>query len=197
MSWKEYLGIVAIIISIAGYYPYLRDLFSGKTKPHAFSWLVWGILTGIAFVAQIINGAGAGAWVQALTLVFCTIIFFASLKYGSRIIKKMDWIMLGLSLSTLIPWLLTKDATLSILLLIAIDFFALVPTLRKTYTDPLSETLLMWQLNTLKHIFALSAMQNYSVTTSAYTIYLIITNLIVVFLIIQRRNFKKSVTLYE
>src|SRR5580698_5703228 len=60
---KEILGASAILIGCISYVPYFRTIFSGKTKPHAFSWLVWGILTAIAFGGQIVGKGGAGAWV--------------------------------------------------------------------------------------------------------------------------------------
>ena len=55
LEYKTILGIIAVIIALAGYVPYFRDIFRGKTKPHAFSWLVWASLTGIAFFGQIFD----------------------------------------------------------------------------------------------------------------------------------------------
>ena len=60
---RTFLGIFAIVIGIYSYIPYFRDIVAGRTKPHAFSWFVWALLTGIAFFAQLHGKGGAGAWV--------------------------------------------------------------------------------------------------------------------------------------
>ena len=36
-EYKALLGIIAVILAFAGYIPYFRDLFLGKTKPHAYT----------------------------------------------------------------------------------------------------------------------------------------------------------------
>ena len=58
---KTALGIFAILIGIYSYIPYFRDIFTGRTKPHAFTWFVWFLLTAIAFFAQLAGNGGAGA----------------------------------------------------------------------------------------------------------------------------------------
>jgi hypothetical protein len=69
LNYKIVLGVVATIIGFVGYAPYLRNLFLKKTKPHAFSWLVWGILEATAFFAQISKGGGPGAWVTGASAI--------------------------------------------------------------------------------------------------------------------------------
>ena len=70
MVYKELLGAVAIIIGFISYLPYFRDIFKGKTKPHAFSWLIWAILTAIGFAGQISDNAGPGSWALGFTALF-------------------------------------------------------------------------------------------------------------------------------
>jgi len=40
MDIKVTLSIIGIALTFAGYVPYIRDIFKGKTKPHVFSWFV-------------------------------------------------------------------------------------------------------------------------------------------------------------
>jgi hypothetical protein len=37
MDYKAYLAIGTVVLAAASYVPYFRDMFAGKTKPHAFS----------------------------------------------------------------------------------------------------------------------------------------------------------------
>lgn len=79
MEYKIFLGYLAVVIGIVSYIPYITNIFRGKTKPHAFSWLVWAVLTGIAFAAQIVENGGAGTWVIEATALTCMVIFILAL----------------------------------------------------------------------------------------------------------------------
>jgi len=85
---KTALGIIATVMAFVSYIPYIRNMLSGKTKPHAFSWLVWGTLTAIAFVGQVSKGAGPGAWVTGFTACVSFFIFVTALRTGEKDIAK-------------------------------------------------------------------------------------------------------------
>lgn len=91
MEYKTLLGLIATIIGLIGYVPYFRDIFKNKTKPHLFSWLILGLLTVIAFVAQVVEGGGAGAWVTGFTAAICFIVAALALFKGEKNITKSDW----------------------------------------------------------------------------------------------------------
>ena len=63
MDYKTALTIIASGVSVVSYIPYFRDIFKRQTKPHIFSWFVWGLISIIAFFAQLAKGAGVGALV--------------------------------------------------------------------------------------------------------------------------------------
>lgn len=110
MDYKDILGITTVVIAFVSYVPYFRDIFSGRTKPHAFSWLVWGVLTGIAFFGQIADNAGPGAWVMGFTALICFLIFLAALIRGEKDIVLVDWLsLLGTGIA-LVFWYLTGGA---------------------------------------------------------------------------------------
>lgn len=71
MDYKIYLGYLAIAIGFASYGRYFWDIYQGKIKPHAFSWFVWGTLTGIGFAA--ITAAGGRAWCLGNGHQFCVV----------------------------------------------------------------------------------------------------------------------------
>ena len=41
--------------------PYLKNTIKHKIKPHFISWLIWSIITAIAFFSQLEKGAGPRA----------------------------------------------------------------------------------------------------------------------------------------
>ncbi|HYD35207.1 MAG TPA: hypothetical protein VD999_04025 [Vitreimonas sp.] len=185
---KEILGLLATAIALAGYIPYFRDIWAGRTKPHAFSWLVWGILTAIGFFSQISDGAGPGAWVTGFTALVCVFIFSAALKNGRKDITALDWMSLVGAIFALICWWVTKTAFLSVLLISLIDLLGLVPTVRKSYYKPYEETLITYVLSGFKFVLAIAALEKMSFITAFYPASLIFSNFFFVTLLVIRRR---------
>ena len=59
---KEFLSAIAIALTLIAFLPYIRSILRGKTKPHVFSWLIWGTTTFVVFLAQLADEGGVGAW---------------------------------------------------------------------------------------------------------------------------------------
>lgn len=192
MNYHIFFGILATLIALVSYIPYFRNIFRGKTKPHAFSWLIWGIVTGIAFFAQILNNGGPGAWVTGFTTFICGAIFILALFKGYRKIAILDWICLILALIAIVIWIVTKNPLLSVILATLIDLIAFIPTVRKSYIEPYSETLFMYSLNGFKFVIAFLALEQISIVTSLYPLSWIILNWIFVIVILQRRKIIKA-----
>lgn len=188
MDDKALLGVLAVVIGFIGYAPYFRDIFRGKTKPHAFSWLVWGVLTGIAFVGQVVSDGGAGAWVTGFTAVICLAIFILALSKGKRDFPVVDWISLAGAGFALLLWFLTEDPLAAVILVSVIDALGFIPTYRKSYIRPSEETLFTYNMSSLKFVVGLFALESYSLVTVLYPLSLIVTNTVFVILLITRRK---------
>lgn len=188
MGIKVIIALVSIVMTFAGYYFYFKDIFKGKTKPHAFSWLVWAILTAIAFFGQVVGGGGPGAWVTAVTSAVSFIIFFIAIKKGEHEITRSDWINLGGAGLALVIWGLTDDPLLSVILVTIIDFLGFLPTIRKSYHKPGEETLVSYVLAGLKFVLAIIALDNYSLITWLYPASLVAANVFFVIMLIVRRR---------
>jgi hypothetical protein len=80
----------------------------------------------------------------------------------------------------LIPWILTKDPTISVIIVVLIDLIAFVPTLRKTYYFPKSETPLLYGSNVLRHSLILATLSSYNIATMFHSISMILTNSVMV-----------------
>ncbi len=173
---KETLAVIAAVLAIIGNVPYILDIFKGRVQPHAYTWFVWTVVTGIVFFGQIAKGAGIGALPTAASGAFTLFIFFLSLKNGLRHITKTDTFFLILALGGIIPWILTSDPTISVVIAVSIDLIAFVPTLRKTWLKPSTESPLLYGSNVLRHILALLSMQTYNIATTLHSIAMLATN---------------------
>ncbi len=196
LGYKVVLGVIAVLIALAGYVPYFRDIFRGKTKPHAFSWLIWASLTGIAFFGQIFDKGGAGAWVTGFTALVSFVIFILAIGRGEKNITSSDKWSLGGAVIALVLWFLTHNPLGSVILITLIDALGFYPTFRKSYYKPDEETMLTFFLSGLKFVIAIIALENYSVVTYLYPASLVLMNFIFVgLLVVRRREFKRETKL--
>lgn len=194
MNIKIWLGFLSIAVSMAGYIPYIRDTVSGKTRPHVFSWFIWGVNTAIEFFGQIAGSAGTGAWVTGVSSFVCFLIAFLGFRRGNLEITKLDWFSFFAAILAILLWLITKAPYLSVLLVIIIDILGFVPTFRKAVVHPYEETLVTWFLNGLKFLIAILALEKFTFLSAVFPVYLIIGNWLVVVIILVGRNQKKQTT---
>jgi hypothetical protein len=188
MEYRNILGLISVGIAILSYSFYFRDIFIGKTKPHAFSWFIWGLLMVISFWAQITHNAGAGAWVIGFTALICFTISGIAFKNGMRHAKQIDVLSLWGALLALFLWLFLKNPTISIILTSGVYVLGFVPTFRKSYISPQDETLITYVLNTIKFFISLFALQQVTLVTAFYPFVLVLVNLSFVLMLVARRK---------
>lgn len=188
LDTKTGLGIIATLIAILAFIPYFRDIALSKTKPHAFSWLIWGLLMLIAYSAQVTGHAGPGAWVTGISAAICLSIFFLALKRGEKSITRFDKGCLIFALAAIPVWATTKTPLWSVIMVSIIDAVGFLPTFRKAYARPFEETRVTFTLSAMKFIVALFAFDEYSLTTLLYPSTLIFTNISFVMLLTIRRK---------
>ena len=191
---KDVLAMIAAVLAVAGNLPYIRDAFKRRVKPHPFTWLVWTIVSAVVVFGQIAEGAGIGALPAAVAGAFTTIIFLFSLQYGFKYVQKSDKYYLAAALLGIIPWLVFKNPTISVIIAVSIDLIAFVPTLRKTYLHPETETPILYGSNVLRHILTLFSLQAYNIATTLHSIAMIITNSTMVILITGKKVNRKTHT---
>lgn len=185
---KDIIGAIAVVLTFVGYAPYIRDIFKDKTKPHIFSWFTWILTTALVYALQATSGAGPGAWVTLSLVVIMSFITIVSFKRGYKDIKKIDVIFFLLAILALPLWLVVKQPVLSIVLLTAIDLAGFVPTIRKSWNAPHTETLSFYVITTFRHTLSVFALVQLSFVTALYPIAWVIANALFAIILIVRRH---------
>lgn len=185
---KEIVGSIAVILTFVSYIPYYRDILRGKTRPHIYSWSLWGLLTVLLVALQIRGGAGPAVWVTASAGLLCLGVVFLSLKNGKKDITASDTVTAILSLVAIFFWLVVDQPVISIILVIIADMLAFIPTIRKSYIDPYSETLSLYVTNSLRFVLALVAVEQYTFLSTSWIIAWIVGNALLSVLLIVRRG---------
>jgi hypothetical protein len=184
---KFIAAVISITLSLASMVLYTRDIYRGNTKPHIYTWLIWAIVTTIAFFGQLYGGAGLTSISTLIGALMCIGVATIATRYGTKDITFFDGFCLVLAIGALIPWIFANNLLLSVILATLIDMLAYLPTLRKTWHAPWSEHLLAAQLSHIKHLCSLIALDSYSLSTALYPAALLCMQAIFVLEIMYRR----------
>jgi len=76
-------------------------------------------------------------------------------------------------------WWITGDPLISLCANLAIDFFGLIPTIKKTYHQPGKEDRLAWGITVISNVVNLLAIDEPSFSVIVYPVYMFIMNGIV------------------
>ena len=186
-DYKTLLACIAVGMTVVAHIPYLLTTLKGSNRPHLFTWIIWSLLTFIAFAAQVAGGAGAGAWVTGATGVICLIITAAAFRNGEKNITRADWTMFLAGLAAVPAWIMTDDPFWSVVIVVGIDLAAVGPTVRKSWLRPFEENSFMYGFNIPRHVIALGSLQVFSPTTALYPGALLIMNALMYGMLKMRR----------
>lgn len=163
---KELLSAFAIALTFIAFFPYIRSILSGKTKPHVFSWVIWGATTFVVFLAQLADKGGVGAWPIGVSgIITIAVAVLAYIKKSDSTITKMDWLFLILAMTSLPLWYLTSDPLWAVVVLTTVDILGFGPTVRKAYKLPFEENLTFFVLVALRNFISIFALEHQSLTT--------------------------------
>lgn len=173
-----------------GSYRYVYDTIKGTTRPNRVSQGIWALIPFIGVGAALSSGAGVFTTIRTLMsgLVPLTI-FFASFinRTGYWRTTKFDYVCAVLSLFALILWLGVRLPEQAILLAVVADLFAAIPTIRKSWTNPESETGTAYIMGLLSVVVIIPTIKVFDIPNTAFQIYLLTVNSILVFCIYRRR----------
>ena len=84
LTFKDFMGALAVAITLVAYGIYVWQTLRGEARPHPLSWLIFGILTGTAYLVQRDEAAGPGSWVMGITAAVCLLLCLMSFWRGER-----------------------------------------------------------------------------------------------------------------
>lgn len=186
MDVKLIAALSGAAIGIGFTIPYIIHTVRGKTQPHLYTWLIWTVTQAIAAGGVYV---GNGGWTAlGMILGACTIGCVACLSfvYGTRNIHIIDTILLAGAATALCIWLFLENPLLAVLTATLIDFFGYIPTLRKTWQEPESETMSMWFFYVIATILSMIGLHEYNLLTMSYLVMCIPMNTLI-FLACLRR----------
>jgi hypothetical protein len=188
MDMKHFFGLVATILVFVAYVPYVKHVLSGKTKPHVYSWFIWGLLSVLVAALQFQKGAGSGAWMTLAAGLVSFLVFFLGLPNGKKDITKIDTGIFIAALFAAGIWLLAERPLTSMLLLVGAGVLGSIPTFRKSWHKPHEETLIYWSISPIRHGLSIFAITSYNTITMLNPLTWVVVNTCMSLLLIIRRR---------
>lgn len=177
VSVIHWLVILSIAISISGAIPYIRDTLSAKTKPNRVSWFMWAFAALVSAGAAI--SAGADLWITSRVLIAglipLTVFLFSFVNKESYWkLTPFDFLCGILSLFAIIMWLFVDSPQVAVLLALAGDAVATLPTVIKGWKYPETETGYLYVASIISALLVLPAIPTWDIINSAFQIYLVV-----------------------
>lgn len=189
MDYRLIVAVIVVVLSFAAYIPYIQDIHKGKTTPHAFTWLAASITAGVAFALQTYGGGGVGAWPMFIITVICVYVFVLSIFKGTKDIKLVDYVCLALSLLAIYLWVVVEQPLISVFMITIGEIFGFIPTIRKAWHAPHSETAALYEISAVRHSLSILALEKINLLTALYpATWALMCILITLELHIRRKN---------
>ncbi len=187
-DYHIFFAVLAVSFGLYSYVPYYREVFSGTTRPHLFSWLVWTVSQGVAFFAQLVSGAGVGSLLTGLGAFLALTMTIVCLFKGEKEITRLDWISLFAAFIGIAAWILTDNPLLGVLFAATADCIGYIPTFRKTFMKPHEESLNAWMIITAAYFLNLPAIVVWNTTNLLHPALVGSVSLLLVLWIVIRRT---------
>ena len=186
------MAIISCVFYLIGTLPYLRDTVKWRTLPHPFSYFVWLILTGFNTIVLGMQWES----IAIIPAILPTISCFVFTIYGIRVWKQIqinsfDYGFLILALLLLPFYFYTQDILLTVIFSIIIDFLWYLPSLKKWWLQPWSETLFTFLMIGFAQLLIVFTQDHVTLESWLFWWYVFWVNIIFVSIIAGRRYFLK------
>ncbi len=184
------LGIIGGLLLTWSYLPYIFSTLKRQSRPHLYTWIIW-TMTQVAATLAIIEGDGglfSAIGIGAAALL-SFLIMLLSIPYGTQNVTRFDTVALVVGVAAMLVWWKLDNPVLAILMISLIDGIGFLPTYRKTWHEPWSESLTAWTLFVAGNIFILFALEHYNLLTTVYIVTVTIASVLLILLSKHRRNF--------
>jgi hypothetical protein len=184
---------VGALLSLVGTASYIADTVRGRTHPNRVTWFLWALAPLIAFVAEVQQGVGLRA-LLTFTVGFGPLLVLIASFVDRRAyvrITRFDLACGSLSIVALVAWQLTGKGNVAIAFSLLADFMAAVPTLRKSYRQPHTETSIAYLCSGLSACITLLTITEWDFATAAFPVYILVMSA-VLYTLVRFPGFRPS-----
>lgn len=179
---------IAVFLRLLAGAAYIHAVLTDKAKPHVVSWFFWGLTALIAFGIQLSQGVGAPALVTLALGVGPLTVFVLALSKGLHrvMFTRTDKWCAALTAVGIALWIVTKNPIAALWMSIIADFISSIPTIIKCCRHPHTERALPYALSAVSMVITVASLQQWTLATALFPVYILGINLLFTFLIAVR-----------
>ena len=181
------LGIVGGLLSLLSNVPYIIDTIKGRTKPHRVTWGIFFLLNCIFIANQLAAGATNSIWLVVAFAVSTGMVFALSFKKGTGGKDVLDLVVLVGALFGVVLWQVLDSPVASIVANLIVAAIASIPTYKKAWLYPQSETAVSYSLGAFAAILSVISVGKIDVALLLLPVYSIIYQGSIYFILIRKR----------
>lgn len=193
LSLAHWLIVLSALLSVAGAGVYIRDTLRGTTKPNRVSFFLWSAAPLIATTAALNVHADLWATVRIFMSGFMPLLVFAVSFINPQSywkLTKFDFLCGAFSVLALMVWGIADSARTAILFAAIADGFAAIPTLRKAWNYPETETGITYVTAFLAAVIVIPAIPEWNIENAAFQVYLLTANSLLLIAVYRKRIFQ-------
>ena len=187
LSETALFGALAGVTSVVCGAPYIRDVLARRTRPHRGTWLIWSVLSILAFASQLAAGATWSVVMIGADAALTAIIFALSIRRGSGGLSVGNLVVLTLSGLGIAAWSISSTPILATGFVVVADSLAVGLMLPKTWREPDSETLALYTLASVSGILSAFAVGSLDSSLLLFPVYFALANAAIGAVIVGRR----------
>lgn len=165
---------LALVFNFLGAGSYVRKALRGQVKPHLVTWSLWAVVPYLAFLAQLSEGVQLPAFITLVAGVSPTLTLLVSVRSRSAHWRtsRFDVGCGACAVLGVVCWAVLADARYALVFAILADALAAIPTFRKSYTNPESESWAQYGCLTTSSLITLASLQVWSFAAYGWAAYL-------------------------
>lgn len=179
---------LAAALSVFGSASYVRDTLRGTTSPHRVTWGLWALEGILAYVVEVQQHVGLASLMTLALGLMPLVVLVASFK-NPRAAWKVDAVDVAcgvVSLAGLVFWAVVNEPTVALVSFVAADFIAALPTYRKSWRSPESETARVFVMGAVNTGITLLTLRIFTTAGALFPGVIMLTDSILSVLILTR-----------
>ena len=180
-------------LGLSSYFVGVRQMLKNKYSPSTFSRVIWVLLAINSFAGVFLSGGTKPSILLAGILLLGNIaICFVSFWKGTRKMGKLEYFSLILLLISVLIWIFFKTPLVNLLISLFAHFVGGLPTYKKVWLKPQSESLGFWSLFFLASLLSVFASDVTSLSSIIFPIYFTLFDGSMFLLALRRKISKKA-----
>ena len=179
---------LAMFLSLLGVAGYIRDTLRGVTTPNRVTWGLWALEGVLAFAIEIKQHVGLAAGMTLMLGLGPVLVVVASFRHHHGVwrLTTFDLACGAISLAGILFWALVDAPTTALVSFVVADQVAALPTVRKSWLAPETETWWAFAMGSLNTGLTLATLHEITTAGALFPGVIMVTDALLVVLILTR-----------